>query len=100
MWVTLRLTKMLYFRTRDTLEGKDDKLMKMYTEHQYDDLHKDSEDMMTVNFRYGDHRDRSPMLSYWSHMIYKPDADKTKQAHKFYKFGTDSYIQWFFNSFK
>lgn len=97
MWLSIRMTKMLYNKVRDQFEGKEDLLNQIYTEFQYEDLHRDSEDMKVVNYRYSDHRDRSPPLSYWNHMAFKTEADKAKQAHKFYKYGTDSYVQWFFS---
>lgn len=89
---------MLYHRVRDQWQGKEDKLYHLYNDWQYEDWHRDSEDMKLVNFRYSDHRDRSPLMSYWTHMIHKPDADKTTQALKYYKYGNDSYFNWFFKS--
>lgn len=90
MWIFWRVTKMLYYRARDTATGKEDKLSQLQYDWQYEDWFRDSEDGRMVNFRYGDHRDRIPELSHHSHQIYKPGADKVKQALRFYKNGNDS----------
>lgn len=98
MWLTWRMSRMLYNRVRDQWNGKEDVLYHLYTDWQYEDWHRDAEDMKLVNFRYNDHRDRSPLLSYWTNMMHKPDADKTKSALKYYKYGNDNYFQWFFRN--
>jgi hypothetical protein len=81
---------MLYRRVKDTVNGKEDRLTQLQYDWQYEDWFRDSEDGRLVNFRYGDHQDRIPELSYHSHQIYKPGADKVKQALRFYKNGNDN----------
>ncbi len=91
-WICWRLTKMLYHTTKDTLQGREDRLSQLQNDWMYEDFFRDSEDGRYVNFRYGDHIDRIPEMSHHSHMIYKPAADKVKAALRFYKNGTDSFL--------
>ena len=90
-WITWRLTKMLYYKAKDTVHGKEDRLSQLQNDWMYEDWHRDSEDGRYVNFRYGDHVDRVPEMSHHSNMIYKPSADKVKAALRFYKNGNDSF---------
>ncbi len=90
-WVSWRLGKMFYHRLKDqVLEGKEDRLTQMQNDFQYEDWHRDSADARYVNFRYSDHVDRIHAFSHYSHMVFKPAADKVKQANRFYKHGNDS----------
>lgn len=81
---------MLYRTIKDQWNGEEDKLTTLQYDWQYEDWHRDSEDGRLVNFRYSDHVDRIPEFSHFSHMIYKPGADKAKQAIRFYKHGNDN----------
>ena len=83
---------MLYFRVKDTVEGREDRLTQLQYDWQYDDFFRDSEDGRYVNFRYGDHVDRVPSISHHSDMVFKAPADKAKSALKFYKHGTDGFF--------
>ena len=87
---------MLYHRIKDTIEGNEDRLTQLQYDWMYEDWHRDAEDGRYVNFRYGDHTDRIREFSHHSHMVYKPGADKVKQALKFYRHGNDTFIdRWF-----
>lgn len=99
LWITWRVSVMLYRRIKDQINGKEDLLYSLYYDWQYDDWHRDIEDMKMVNFRYNDHRDRDPSVSFWTHEIYKPEAEKAKSALKFYRYGNDSKLKWFFNKY-
>jgi hypothetical protein len=83
---------MLYYKVKDTFEGREDRLSQLQNDWMYDDWFRDSEDGRYVNFRYGDHVDRIPEMSHHSDMIYKPAADKVKSALKYYKNGNDTWI--------
>ena len=50
--VTWRVSRYLYLRIKDQLDGKVDLLTTLQYEWQYEDLFKDSEDMRIVNYRY------------------------------------------------
>ena len=89
-WITWRLTKMLYHKIKSQANGEEDKLTQLQNDWQYEDWHRDSEDGRYVNFRYSDHIDRIFEFSHYSHMVYKPGADKVKQALRFYKHGNDT----------
>jgi hypothetical protein len=91
MWITWRLTLMLYHKSKATLNGEEDRLTQLQYDWQYEDWFRDVEDGRYVNFRYGDHRDRWQNMSHFSHMMFKPGADKTKQALRFYKHGNDNF---------
>ena len=91
------MTIMLYERIKDQWDGKEDKLSTLLNDWSYDDWHRDSEDMKYVNFRYNDHFDREPSMSFWTHQYYKPEADKAKQAYRYYRYGADSYMDKFLN---
>lgn len=90
MWVLWRMSRMLYRRVTDQLSGKEDLLSTLQYDWAWDDLHRDAEDMRYVNFRYGDHKDRDAGVSFWTHQTYKPEADKAKQAYRYYRYGSDS----------
>ena len=83
---------MLYYTSKDVLQGKEDRLSQLQYDWQYEDFFRDSEDGRYVNFRYGDHVDRIPEMSHHSDKIYKPAADKVKQALRFYKNGNDGFF--------
>lgn len=85
---------------RDQLQGKEDLLSTLQYDWYYEDFYKDVNDMKAVNFRYGDHRDRIPYVSEFSNELLKPEADKAKQALRFYKRGEDSFLGWFFKYFQ
>lgn len=89
---------MFYLRVKDQINGKEDLLYSLYADWQYDDWHRDAEDMKMVNYRYNDHKDREKEVSFWTHQVYKPGADKAKEALKFYRRGNDSYLNWFFST--
>lgn len=89
---------MLYHKVRDQLDGKEDILTTLQYEWQYEDLYKDAHDMKTVNYRYGDHIDRNiEGLDNHSVQVFKPDADKAKQALRYYRHGNNSYLDWMKN---
>ncbi len=90
MWVTWRLTLMLYHKVKAVSNGEEDRLTQLQYDWQYEDWFRDIEDGRYVNFRYGDHRDRWQNMSHFSHMMFKPGADKAKQAIRFYKHGNDN----------
>jgi len=98
-WIMYRMTKMLYFRLRDQWNGKEDILSTLQYDWQWDDFHRDAEDMKYVNFRYNDHKDREANLSFWTHQVYKPDADRAKQAYRYYRYGSDSLPEKFSRAF-
>jgi hypothetical protein len=88
---------LLYRQLKKHWEGKEEKISSLLNDWQYDDWHRDSEDMRYVNFRYSDHIDREASMSFWNNSRYKPEADKGKQAYRWYRYGTDSYLQKFMN---
>jgi hypothetical protein len=92
--VTWRVSRYLYLRIKDQLDGKVDLLTTLQYEWQYEDLFKDTEDMRIVNYRYSDHVDRVLDLSSLPLYTNKPDADKAKQALRYYRHGNNSYIDW------
>jgi hypothetical protein len=94
MWVLYRVSKQLYFKIRDQIDGKVDILSTIQYDWQYEDLFKDNEDLRIVNFRYGDHIDRVIQLSLLDLNRSKPDADKAKQAIRYYRHGNNSYWDW------
>jgi hypothetical protein len=94
MWVLFRVSKQLYNKIRDTINGKVDLLTTLQYEWQYEDLFKDNEDFRIVNFRYGDHIDRVIDLSLINLNMNKPNADKAKQALRYYRHGNNSYWDW------
>ena len=87
---------MLFVRVRDQWEGKEDKMSTLLSDWSYDDWHRDSEDMKYVNFRYNDHKDREAAMSFWTHQVYKPEADRAKETYRHYRWGNDSYLDAFF----
>jgi hypothetical protein len=95
-----RMSYMMYRQLKFHWEGKEDKVSSLLNDWQYDDWHRDSEDMKYVNFRYADHSDREPSMSFWSNLHYKPEADKAKQVYRYYRYGNDSYLQKFFDIWK
>jgi hypothetical protein len=95
-----RMSFMMYRQLKLQWEGKEDKVSSLLNDWQYDDWHRDSEDMRYVNFRYADHSDREPSMSFWSNLHYKPEADKAKQVYRYYRYGNDSYLQKFFDIWK
>lgn len=95
-----RMTFMMYRQLKLHWNGKEDKLSTLLTDWSYDDWHRDSEDMKYVNFRYADHFDREPSMSFWTHQVYKPEADKAKQAYRYYRYGNDSYFEKFLNMWR
>ena len=99
MWVLYRVSLFLLKRVKDQWNGKEDILSTLQYDWYYEDFYKDVNDMRAVNFRYGDHRDRIPFVHGMSNDMFKPEADKSKQALKFYKRGEDSFFQWFFKYF-
>src|SRR5690242_4971748 len=100
MWVFYRLSLLMYRQLHNHWEGKEDKLSTLLNDWSYDDWHRDSEDMKYVNFRYADHFDREPSMSFWTHLKYKPEADKAKQAYRFWRYGNDSYSYKLFENFR
>jgi len=98
MWVTFRLSLMLYRRVKNQWNGKEDLIYSLYNDWQYDDWHRDVEDMKAVNYRYSDHRDRDAKFGFWTHMTFKPHSDYANSAIKFYRKGSDSYFDYFFGS--
>ncbi len=83
---------MIYHKAKSQfIDGEEDKLTQLQYDWQYEDWHRDSEDGRYVNFRYSDHLDRIPEFSHYSPMVFKPGADKAKQAIKFYRHGNDSW---------
>ena len=99
MWILYRVSNLLLKRVKDQWNGKEDILSTLQYDWYYEDFYKDVNDMRAVNFRYGDHRDRIPFVHAMSNDMFKPAADKTKQALKYYKRGEDSFSQWFFKYF-
>ncbi len=57
-------------------------------------MFKDNEDLRIVNFRYSDHIDRVIPLSNLNLNTAKPDADKAKQAIRYYRHGNNTYWDW------
>jgi hypothetical protein len=96
IWVTLRVTKQLYERVRNQINGKEDLLTTLQYDWQYDDFFRDVEDGKMVNFRYGGHRDRAHYLEDYTHMVHKADADRAKKAFTWYRYGNDGFLDWFF----
>lgn len=99
-WLSFRVTRFLYWRIRDQLNGKEDWYSNFQNDIQYDEFHRDSKDLLSVNFRYSDHEDTAPQFGFWNHDILKPDADYAKALLKHYKKGTDSYWDWITKGFK
>jgi hypothetical protein len=97
MWVSWRITKMMYRTAVNTWRGKEDRLTQLQNDWMYDDWFRDNEDSRYVNFRYSDHLDRVSDISHHSHMIYKPAADKVKSAMRFYRNGNDNFFDRLFN---
>ena len=95
-----RMTVMMFRQLKNHWEGKEDKISTLLNDWQYDDWHRDSEDMKYVNFRYADHSDREATLSFWSNQHYKPEADKAKQTYRYFRYGNDSYFKKFFDIWK
>ena len=58
----------------------------------YDDWHRDSEDKNSSISIYNDHFDKEPSMPFWTHQYNKPEADKARQAYRYYRYGYDSYI--------
>jgi hypothetical protein len=87
-----RVSCLLWVRVYDQWNGREDKMNTLLNDWYYDDWHRDVEDMQYVNFRYNDHRDREPLMSFWTHQIYKPEADRAKEAYRFYRYGNNSYV--------
>jgi hypothetical protein len=94
MWLTWRVGKHLYYHIKDQWNGKYDILTTFQYDHQYEDLFKDNEDMRIVNFRYGDHVDRVFAVSQMPLDSHRIDADKAKEAVKWYRHGNNSLFDW------
>lgn len=93
------MSRMMVYQLKNHWEGKEDKMSYLLNDWSYDDWHRDADDMKMVNFRYADHTDREPSMSYWSNLHYKPEADKAKQAYRYYRYGQDSYFKNFVKIF-
>jgi len=90
LWVLWRMSRMLFFRLKDQWEGKEDKLSTLQYDWMFDDYFRDAEDMKSVNFRYNDHKDREPHVSFWTHQVYKPQADRAKATYRYYRHGKET----------
>ena len=83
----------MYKQLKGHWYGKEDKLSTLLNDWQYDDWHRDAEDMKYVNFRYSDYFDREPSMSHWTHQRFRPMADKGKQMYRYWRYGKDSYLE-------
>lgn len=93
-YVVYRLGNMFIKHSYAYFKGYPDKLSTFQYEMQYDDLMKDQEDSRIINFRYSDQKLLAGDDKYrtYNTMRYKAEADKAKQAFRFYKHGNDNFI--------